>query len=604
MMEYEVTPQRQKYLDARGYTILTACPGSGKTTSIVYKLGILTSECLQKYGKYRGIACLSFTNKACCEIKEKYSNIHKRTLSYPNVVCTIDSFITENILLPYWRVCPIMESRPIIVNDEDVLRGIYVMNTGDKEIPICGFQGELASLLHQYNPAKIDIGCSCHIDIGHTCYYYNNKPIRNDLKEYAKQVVRHRLKKGYLNSQDVVWLAAYILKSNPAIASALASRYPYIIVDEAQDTSEMQTQLFDELIRNGLENIEYVGDVCQSIYEWRQASPDNFENLKKRTGWNVLDFTENRRSVQRIIDTYSLLRAKGTPKINSYEVDDMNIPVVVYKYDKTNINVVIHNFMSKCQAKGLSNCHILTRGKGLIRSVHGVTEKMEYWKSIIPYLLIKAINDKLENKYTNAIKHLLHVYAELKFASGQVSEKRDFVKNGHDDISMRASMIELLSKLPSMDESIASWTAKAQNILKEHFSLIIDVDFQPYKKKTGYKMSELRNEPMSKYYGSDNDNIKDNQFQIETIHSSKGASYGGVLLFLRENSMGQSVSLKDFTSKSPMTEKQRLLYVACSRAEQYLAIAIPTKFADKEIKKCLHIQDNQILKIGLQESLF
>lgn len=596
MMEYEVTPQRQTYLDARGFTILTACPGSGKTTSIVYKLGMLTSECLQKYGKYRGIACLSFTNKACNEIKEKYYSIHKKTLTYPNIVCTIDSFITENILLPYWRLCNIMESRPIIVNDEDVLHGIYLMKTGNKERSICGFQGDLASLLHQYNPEKIDIGCSC--------YYYNNKKIKEDFKEYAKQVVRYRLIKGYLNSQDVVWLAARILQLHPNVSSALASRYPYIIVDEAQDTSEMQTQLFDELIQNGLENIEYVGDVSQSIYEWRQASPQNFEDLKKRDGWNILNFTENRRSVQRIIDTYSLLRTHGEPKINSYKVDDMNIPVVVYKYDKTNINVVIHDFMSKCQARGLSNCHILTRGKGLIRSVHGVTEDLKYWKSIIPYLLIKAVNDKLENKYPNAIKHLLHVYAELKYASGQVSEKREFVKNGCDDISMRANMIELLSKLPSMDESIVSWTAKTQNILKEHFSLTVDVDFQPYKKKTGYKMSELRKKPMSKYYGSDNDNIKENQFQIETIHSSKGASYGGVLLFLREDSRGQSVSLNDFTSKSPMTEKQRLLYVACSRAEQFLAIAIPTKFTDKAIKKRLNVQDDQILKIGLQQSLF
>lgn len=37
-MEYEVTEERKAYLDARGYTILSACPGSGKTTSIVKKL--------------------------------------------------------------------------------------------------------------------------------------------------------------------------------------------------------------------------------------------------------------------------------------------------------------------------------------------------------------------------------------------------------------------------------------------------------------------------------------------------------------------------------------------------------------------------------------
>ena len=37
-MEYEVTEERKAYLNARGYTILSACPGSGKTTSIVKKL--------------------------------------------------------------------------------------------------------------------------------------------------------------------------------------------------------------------------------------------------------------------------------------------------------------------------------------------------------------------------------------------------------------------------------------------------------------------------------------------------------------------------------------------------------------------------------------
>ena len=41
-MNYDITPQRQAYIDARGYTILTACPGSGKTTSIVKK----TFDCI------------------------------------------------------------------------------------------------------------------------------------------------------------------------------------------------------------------------------------------------------------------------------------------------------------------------------------------------------------------------------------------------------------------------------------------------------------------------------------------------------------------------------------------------------------------------------
>lgn len=63
-MEYEITPQRQAYLDARGYTILNACPGSGKTTSIVKKLFAVSRYCEDQYGHHTGFVCLSFTNTA------------------------------------------------------------------------------------------------------------------------------------------------------------------------------------------------------------------------------------------------------------------------------------------------------------------------------------------------------------------------------------------------------------------------------------------------------------------------------------------------------------------------------------------------------------
>ena len=55
IMEYDVTPQRQAYLDARGYTILTACPGSGKTTSIVNKLLTVSRYCKEYYGDRKSV---------------------------------------------------------------------------------------------------------------------------------------------------------------------------------------------------------------------------------------------------------------------------------------------------------------------------------------------------------------------------------------------------------------------------------------------------------------------------------------------------------------------------------------------------------------------
>ena len=96
-MEYEVTEERKAYLDARGYTILSACPGSGKTTSIVKKLYDISAYCKQQYGTHTGFACLSFTNKACGELKSKYVEMHRESLLHPNVVSTIHSFIMQYV---------------------------------------------------------------------------------------------------------------------------------------------------------------------------------------------------------------------------------------------------------------------------------------------------------------------------------------------------------------------------------------------------------------------------------------------------------------------------------------------------------------------------
>ena len=113
-MVYDITPQRQAYLDARGYTILTACPGSGKTTSIVKKLFIVSCYCKERYGQHAGFACLSFTNKACAELKQKYKEMHNDRLTFPNEVLTIDSFIMQYVVLPFWHLCDVCKKRPIV----------------------------------------------------------------------------------------------------------------------------------------------------------------------------------------------------------------------------------------------------------------------------------------------------------------------------------------------------------------------------------------------------------------------------------------------------------------------------------------------------------
>ena len=71
------------------------------------------------------------------------------------------------------------------------------------------------------------------------------------------------------------------------------------------------------------------------------------------------------------------------------------------------------------------------------------------------------------------------------------------------------------------------------------------------------------------------------------------------------DSRGQSISLKDFPSSpvSVMTESQRMIYVACSRARQFLALAVPRSITDEKIRRALTGVDIDIRNINLQGDL-
>src|SRR5690554_1845167 len=124
-MKIEITPQLQAYLDARGKIILNACPGSGKTTALAKKLILLQDELTTKYGRFSGIACLSFTNTAKDEISEKYTKLSGEYLGFPHKVSTIDSFINQYITLPYYYLFGKNGKRPKILDNPEYLNDAW-----------------------------------------------------------------------------------------------------------------------------------------------------------------------------------------------------------------------------------------------------------------------------------------------------------------------------------------------------------------------------------------------------------------------------------------------------------------------------------------------
>ena len=128
--------------------------------------------------------------------------------------------------------------------------------------------------------------------------------------------------------------------------------------------------------------------------------------------------------------------------------------------------------------------------------------------------------------------------------------------------------------------------------------------FVPFQRKKGYRMKAMADVPVEQYHQS-NDKESDFHKSIDTIHAVKGATLDAVLLFLSADSRGESISLNDFPHSAirTMTESQRLIYVACSRAAQFLALAVPSSIADDEIRRTLAGVDIDIRYINLQREL-
>ena len=585
-MEYEITAERQAYLDARGHIILTACPGSGKTTSIVKKLHSVANYCAVQYGRHSGFACLSFTNKACAELKDIYRDMHGVPLGYPNMVATIDSFIMQCVVLPFWYLCPLCKKKPLILNEKELLDKIYYHRVFQesvwKEFPVSELK-PYGRILRQKVPSKVSIEKDGSLR-------WDNYPVTNPNEiNYCKAVLSYRFGKGFINSRDALWIACCILFNHPEVSRIIVNRYPYIIVDEAQDNSELHFYFFQLLRQAGLNNLEFVGDICQSIYGFRNACPELLQNMMRDPSWQVLPLTECRRSNQRIINLYSKLKSADLPAIRSHRVLDMNLPIIVYKYNDGNIRDIINDFNRRCNEYGQEKRVVLARGLTKCKQLAGVKDlKFKYWKSEIPYLLIDAVFAFDDNDMDVAFRKIRQVLGMLQY-SDDYEGRRIFIQDIERSIDCNTRIYCFIKQIPSFSLSFENWSAQTAQLLHDFWELDSVPVFEVYQRKSdtqGRRISEIASLPVEEYHQS---NQQDSDYSrcVNTIHGVKGATMDAVLLFLSENSRGESISLRDFPSHpvNQMNESQRLIYVACSRAKQFLALAVPSSISDAEINR-------------------
>lgn len=138
---------------------------------------------------------------------------------------------------------------------------------------------------------------------------------RAEMAEVLAAYAARKARLGAIDYADLIALAHRLLSTHPAVAERLRGRYRVVLLDEYQDTNPAQRELL-RLVFGGGFPVTAVGDADQTIYEWRGASLQNFEDFPAHfcradaTPADTLFLAHNRRSGRRIVDLANLVRGQ------------------------------------------------------------------------------------------------------------------------------------------------------------------------------------------------------------------------------------------------------------------------------------------------------
>jgi DNA helicase-2/ATP-dependent DNA helicase PcrA len=590
-MIYDLNEERSAYLQARGKIILNACPGSGKTTTIAQK--IIELEQSKEIDSYSGIACLSFTNSAKDEINESYSKLSGKILRFPNHVSTIDSFINKFITLPFYNILNRDFNRPKILDHTNILDNRWKTKYPDKKTgkikdgvsyKINQFKGKNGrSIFYSYPPSQIRIDADGSFSVEGN-QPNSSKVDRKVFEKYCQFIKANQFEEGLISTGDSAYIALHILRTNPKICQWLALRFPFIIIDEAQDNSLIQHAIFDELSKHGLNNIELIGDPYQSLYQWRDANPEEF--LKKYiedNSWNSFDLTDNRRSPQNIIDIFSIIRKVDDPKINCVDNIEIEDSIIIYKYTENNTQFIIKHYQELCNTKSFKKNNIVVKGHSLINKLLGETTEEQPWSIPLAKEIIKAKNLFSGNDIKNSINKIRTISIELLHPDNDFHQRKEIERNIKEDHLFNSLLFDILIELPPFELSVGDWTNQTQFFLKEKLGLDNEVDFKlKIRKTTTFNKHITLTESINKHFKKTH---SESNIPITTIHQVKGKTLDSVLIFFNDTKHVNNITFEDISNpdNSFPVEKKRLIYVAISRPKKVLAMAFPETITNENL---------------------
>lgn len=605
-----------------------AGPGAGKTHFLVENVkNIVTQNSAIVESRSRKVLCVTYTNAAVDEIKKR---LDKFTGCVD--VCTIHGFIIEHIIQPFQQdLISLMESDFGIsvrakgkitsqIEGLGILHGIdkneiyeYVKKSNPSEFSSDAFDyskkamGEIQTDNNSFvdsvikgetrqaklkAPSKI---AECHII---------------PLKQYVWSVVRK------LTHDEVLYFGYRILETNPTALYAIRVKFPFIFVDEFQDTNPIQTLLI-KLIGQRSTIVGVIGDVAQSIYSFQGARPTDFGTFSIEGQRPIEEYVinGNRRSTANIVNLCNFLRQSDN-KVKQVSKRAYNSEDEKAKAEAKKIHFLIgssQNVQGIIQAVIQDGGVVLTRAWAAafdyIRDIDD--EQTELLKSIYnsygssPIQLRNEIVEHNNVTWVRAFRFIFMLW-ESYLNGSFIDILRSLQLYGSIDLQKITPKViyqigeiskDIFSTIGDDTCTVSIIEAFNSKIKEQEYidlrKAVFDDDFEiPLFDEYDGLRRDLIN---GLHWGTSHKlftEVFSEDSKYMTVHQAKGLEWDKVIVSVTPNKfdkieLSALFSRPQLIDETPSDEFTRMYYVACSRAKEDLYIHIKTGCSSDIIKTAI-----------------
>lgn len=353
---------------------IQACPGSGKTTTLLAKLAIIAKKMPFKNNK--GVCVLAHTNVAIDQIKNKMGADSDALFGYPNYIGTIQSFVDKFLAIP--ANIKYYGTRPSKIDHE---AHDFEMSKKFNEIKR---DRDLYWWLSETSTRKgitpYELFLKIRID-------FINRKIKDNInasrallanptnEKYIKlfSVKEDLFQNGILHYDDAYSLASkYLNDFGEILRETFSERFAFVFIDEMQDTDSHQNEIINGIFDKSKVVVQKFGDVNQSIYDSR---------VKAETVWDVsdncLNINGSKRFSNRIADIVKTFCVNEQNVSGNSSIED--IQPTILQFDDDTIEFVLPTFT------GIINEHNLSDKINKFKAVGWVGAKKANKITLISY---------------------------------------------------------------------------------------------------------------------------------------------------------------------------------------------------------------------------